>query len=218
MKFIRTLAAVSLVSALATPSAFAACKDEVLAALDKQRKAPAFRMESSMINERGPVKMVVEFVPPDRMRQTVTAAVDPKPTETLVISGKAWVKDDGAWKELSSETAGQLVSQIDEIFGDDPGTIGTVGCLGSTAIDGQELMAYRIENDAQTGPVDRSPGAKEKAAAALTDENRAVRMFYVDAKSGLPVRSLFARANKLDKPIFTATYTYPTGLAIDPPQ
>ncbi|MCK9912941.1 hypothetical protein MXD81_27550, partial [Microbacteriaceae bacterium K1510] len=41
---------------------------------------------------------------------------------------------------------------------------------------------------------------------------------YVDPTTGLPVRSIYARANMLDKPIFEATYTYPADIKIDTPQ
>ena len=203
--------------ALGTVPTRADCRDEVLAALDKQRKAPGFRMETNMVSEQGPVKMLVDYLPPDRMRQRVTAAISPVPVETVLVGGKAWSKDGDKWTELSPDITGEMVNQLDETLGDDRGTIGTVACLGSTAIDGQDLTVYRVENDAQVGPEDRSPDAKEKAKAALADDGRALRMFYIDPKTGLPVRSVFARANKLDKPIFKAVYTYPTDLKIDAP-
>jgi hypothetical protein len=209
------VAAIVLV-AFAGP-AFAECKDEVLGALDKQRKAASFRMETNMVSEQGPVKMTVDYMRPDKMRQVVTVAVDPKPVETILVGSKAWSKDGDVWKELGIDVTKDMVAQLDETFGDESGTIGTVGCLGSTAIDGQELVAYRIENDAQTGPEDRSPDTKAKAKAALADEARPLRMFYVDPKTGLPMRSVFARANKLDKPIFKAIYTYPADIKIDVP-
>ena len=59
------------------------------------------------------------------------------------------------------------------------------------------------------------PGPETRAA--LADEARPLRMFYVDPKTGLPMRSVFARANKLDKPIFKAIYSYPADIKIEPP-
>ena len=202
---------------LALP-AFADCKEEVLSALDKQRKATAFRMETTMVSEQGPVKMMVEYQPPDRMRQIVTVVVNPTPVESILVAGRAWGKEGDTWKPLANDIASEMVTQLDEVLGEDRGTIGTVACLGSTAIDNLELMAYRVENDAQVGPEDRSPDAKEKARAALADEARPLRMFYIDQKTGLPMRSVFARANKLDKPIFKATYTYPPDIKIEAPK
>ena len=202
---------------LLTVPAFAECKDEVLGALEKQRKATSFRMETNMVSEAGPVKMTVDYMRPDKMKQTVTVAINPKPVETILVGSKAWSKEDDAWTELSAEVTKEMIAQLDETLGDESGTIGTVGCLGSTAIDGQELVAYRIESDAQSGPADLSADAKAKAKAALEDEGRPLRMFYVDAKTGLPVRSVFARANKLDKPIFKALYSYPADIKIEVP-
>ena len=210
-----TAAAMTLLFAAAP--AHAECKDEVLSALDKQRKAAAFRMETNMISENGPVKMTVEYLPPGRMRQVVLVAVDPKPVESILVAGKAWSKEGDTWTPLAEDVAKDMAAQLNETFGDDSGTIGTVACLGSTSIEGQELIAYRVENDAQTGPVDKSTDAAEKARAALADEGRPLRMFYVDPKSGLPMRSVFARANKLDKPIFKALYSYPPDIKIDAP-
>jgi len=195
----------------------AECKDEVLTSLEKQRHSQAFRMETSMVLDQGPVNMIVEYLPPGRMHQTVKVATEDKPTETIIIGLKAWSKADGPWEEMPEETSKMMSAQLNELLGDDPGNIGTVGCLGSTTVDGRELVVYRIENDAQTGPKDFSPGAKEKAAAALADEGRPLRMFYVDPATGLPARSLFARANKLDKPIFRANYSYPSDIKIEPP-
>ena len=214
--FVPTVAAALLCLGMAAP-AFADCKEEVLAALDKQRKTRAFRMETNMVSEQGPVQMTVEYQPPDRMRQLVTVAVNPQPVETILIAGKAWSKEGDAWKELAPDIAGEMITQLDETLGEDRGTLGTVACLGSTAIDGQDLTAYRVENDAVVGPEDRSPDAKEKAKAALADEGRPLRMFYIDPKTGLPMRSIFARANKLDKPIFRAVYTYPPDIKIEAP-
>jgi hypothetical protein len=214
---VRVIAA-ALAFGAATLPALADCKEEVVAALDKQRKANGFRMESSMVSEQGPIKMTVDYLPPDRMRQVVIVAIDPKPVETVLVKGKAWSRAGEAWEELSKGIADEMVAQLDETLGEDAGTLGTVGCLGSTAIDGVELMAYRIESDAQTGPRDMSPDAREKAKQALADDARPLRMFYVDPKTGLPARSVFGRANKLDKPIFKASYSYPADLKIESPK
>jgi hypothetical protein len=216
MRSVLTLAT-TLTLLIAAAPAHSECKDEVLSALDKQRKAAAFRMETNMISENGPVKMTVEYLPPGRMRQVVTVAVDPKPVESILVAGKAWSKDGDKWMALDDDVAKDMAAQLNETLGDDSGTIGTVACLGSTAIEGQELIAYRVENDAQTGPLDMSPDSKEKARLALADEARPLRMFYVDPKTGLPMRSVFARANKLDKPIFKAVYSYPSDIKIEPP-
>ena len=57
---------------------------------------------------------------------------------------------------------------------------------------------------------------KAKGAENKT-KNEAVRMMYLDPKSGLPARSIFARADMLDKPIFKEVYTYPDEIKIEVP-
>ncbi len=212
------IAAAALIAASALPAS-ASCKEEVLASLAKQRKVEAFRMDSTMVSEQGPLKMSVELAQPDKLRQITALAISPdKKTETILVGGNAWSKDGDAWVQLSSDLAKQLIAQRDDIMGEEEGTIGTVACLGSTAIEGRELMVYRIENDAQVGPKDMSPDAKVKAQQALSDEARPLRMFYVDPGSGLPVRSVFALANKIERPIFKADYSYTGDIKIDAPK
>lgn len=218
MRLTASILTAAIATAASIAPSYASCKDEVLAALEKQRKVQAFRMKASMISEQGPVNMTVEYAQPDRMRQIVTRAIEPdKSTETILVGGKAWGRDGATWIELSSDVTRDIIAQRDDVLGDEPGTIGTVACLGSTAIDGREVIAYRIENDAQTGPKDMSPDAKEKARKSLADEARPLRMFYVEPQSGLPVRSVFALANKLDKPILKAEYAYDPSIKIDAP-
>jgi hypothetical protein len=73
------------------------------------------------------------------------------------------------------------------------------------------LLAYQGENE-KPGPKDLS---KEKPPK-LPD--RPVRIIYVDPITGLPLRSIFARADKLDRPIFQAIYSYPIDLKIEAPK
>ena len=43
-------------------------------------------------------------------------------------------------------------------------------------------------------------------------------MIYLDPKTGLPARSILARAGFLDKPIFKEVYTYPDNIVIEAPK
>ncbi len=45
-----------------------------------------------------------------------------------------------------------------------------------------------------------------------------MRVIFVDPTTGLPMRSIFARADKLDKPIFEAIYSYPADIKVDIPR
>ena len=194
------------------------CSQEMGVALDNQRKSGAFRMDVFMISEQGPVKMTVDYQLPDRMRQVVTMVLDPKPVETVLVGGKAWSrqaasgKSDGAkggeWSAVSDEVTRDLVEQVKQSVAEKPEDVGRWDCLGKLTVEGTEFNAYQ---GGETGPTDLSPDAQKKP------KNEAVRIIYVDPTTGLPARSIFARPDKLDRPIFKATYSYPKDLKIEPP-
>ncbi len=196
---------------VASAAAHADCKDEVASALERQRKTSGFRMQTMMISEEGKVDMTVDYVLPDRMRQTVKSAADPVPVETVVVGHLAWSKRQGGpWIPLNPHLTTELVSQMEETLGDDPGTLGKFECLGKKPVEGKEMLAYQGENDEGK---DANKSAKDKPK--LPD--RPVRIIYVDAVTGLPMRSIFARADKLEKPIFEANYSYPADIKIEAP-
>lgn len=210
----RMLTAIALLVA-AGAAAHAACKDEVASALERQRKSSGFRMETVMLSpEGGKINMTVDYVLPDRMRQVVSSATDPEPVETVVVGNLAWSRRKGErWTPLNPQLTNALVNQMEETLGDDPGAIGQFECLGKKPVAGKDMLAYQGENE-QEGPKDMSPGAKDK----LKLPDRPVRIIYVDPISGLPVRSIFARANRLELPIFEATYSYPADIKIEAPK
>lgn len=207
----RPLTALLAMCALSS-AAYADCKDEVSEALKRQRQTSGFRMETKMITEDGLVNMTVDYVLPNRMRQVVTSSKDPDPIETVVVSPYAWSRrNDGPWTPLNPQLTGQLISQMDETVGKEAeGELGEFECLGKQAVDGQQMLAYQGENV--------EPGPKNLGEQKPKLPNRPVRVIYVDATTGLPMRSVFARADQIDKPIFEAKYSYPADLKIDAPQ
>lgn len=208
----RTLMALCLVLT-AGSSAEAACKDEVATALERQRHTSGFRMDTKMLTEDGLVNMRVDYVLPDRMRQVVTSTVEPRPVETILIGRDAWTRIEGeAWRPLHPEVADALHSQMAETVGNEAGPVGEFDCLGKQPVDGQSYLAYRGENEAP-GPKNLTPGQEEKPK--LPD--RPVRVIFVDPTTGLPARSIFGRADKLERPIFEAIYSYPADIKVDAP-
>jgi hypothetical protein len=206
------LTAVALLVA-ASGVAEAACKDEVAAALDRQRKASSFRMQTTMLSQDGPVNMTVDYVLPDRMHQVVSLAKDPKPVETILVGNQSWSRQgDGPWTLLRPETTTQLADQMKDTVSEDEAKLGDFECLGKQAVSGKDLLAYQGENEDPNEKKD--PAAKNAPKAP----DRAIRVIYVDPTTGLPMRSVFGRANKLEKPIFEATYSYPIDIKIDPPK
>jgi hypothetical protein len=198
--------------AAGTAAQAANCKDEVASALKRQRETSGFRMAVDMIDASGKVKMMVEYVLPNRMRQVISSTADPQPVETIVVGNYAWSRREGdkQWTVLNPQITQQLIGQMKENIGEEQGELTDFECLGKKPVSGKDYLAYQGEND-QPGPKNLSKQQPPK----LPD--RPVRVIYVDSTTGLPVRSVFGRADKLDKPIFEATYSYPIDLKIDPP-
>jgi outer membrane lipoprotein-sorting protein len=208
----RMLLAIAVTIAAAS-TAQADCKDEVAAALERQRKTSGFSMETQMITADGKVDMTVDYVLPDRMRQIIKSQKDPVAIETVLIGERAWSRREGeSWTMLNPQLTSALSKQLEDTLGDTPGELGEFECLGKKDLDGKALLAYQGENESG-GPKDLSEGAKDKPKLP----NRPVRIIYVDSTTGLPMQSIFARANLLEKPIFVAKYSYPADLKIEVP-
>jgi hypothetical protein len=205
------LTAVALLIA-ASGAAEAACKDEVSAALERQRKSSGFRMQTVMLSQDGVVTMTVDYVLPDRMHQTLSSIKDPTPVETILVGKQAWSRQAGPWTPLQPETTIQLVEQMKNTVGEDETTLTDFECLGKQPLAGKDVLAYQGEN--------QDPNEKQDAAAKdkPKEPDRPIRIIYVDPTTGLPIRSVFGRANKLDKPIFEANYSYPIDIKIEPPK
>lgn len=202
--------------AVAGSSARAACKDEVASALERQRHTSGFRMKTKMLSEQGLVDMTVDYVLPNRMRQVITSTTEPKPVETVIIGRDGWSRvGDEQWRPLHPQVADAMAAQMQETLGEDQegARLGEFECLGKQPIGDQQLLAYQGEN-VEEGPKNLSPGAADAPKAP----DRGVRVIFVDPVTGLPVRSIYARANKLDKPIFEAIYSYPADIKVETPQ
>ena len=207
----RIVTAVAVCFAMSA-AAYADCKDDIAAALAKQRNLSSFRMDSVMLTSEGRIHMVVDYLLPDRMRQVIGPVDDPKPVETILIGKKAWSRQDGDWSPVHPQIVGALVDQLQQtVRDDDEGKLGDFECLGKVKVEGREFLAYQGENE--------DPNAKKvqaKNKPKLPD--RPVRVIYVDPVTGLPARSVFGRANRLDTPIFEAMYTYPVDIEIKMPK
>ncbi len=92
------IAASMLAAMLAAGPALADCSTEVALAVNSQGKQKFIRKETNMITESGPMKMVVEYQTPDRMRQVMTPLVEGKPVQSIVGGEKAWTDNGNGWK------------------------------------------------------------------------------------------------------------------------
>ena len=191
------------VSAGPALSAGASCRAEVAAAFTKQRTSRAFTMKAELKGESGPVEINVEYVPPDRMRQTIVAPGQPAPLETVLVGQRAWSRQGTKWEELMPAVAQIIIAQVREAVVDPPKEVGDFECAGKAAIDGKEYLTYRsIEKG----------GADARGSTAPKDVHRTV---YVDPESGLPAVNIVKEDKPDAAPIFKGTYAYPKDLVID---
>lgn len=204
------VAAVGLGFLASAGATLADCSSEVLDAVRKQTLTEMFRKETNMITINGPAKMTIEVIAPDRMRQVVTLLADPKPVESILIGGKAWSKAEGeGWKKLEAKATGELFTFFQGLVGEMHANVGKFRCLGIEPVKGRQLRAYLgVEDKSKKPPVGESTAPK----------NEAERVIYVDPKTGLLARTIYARKGKRDKPIFAEDYFYPTDIKIDEPK
>lgn len=182
-------------------SADAACKQAVFDAFTKQRTSKAFTMVADMHGESGPVQITVEYVPPDRMHQTIVAK-DQAPLETTLVGTRAWSRQGGAWEELMPAIAQTIIAQVRAAVVDPPKDVGDFECLDKVTVDGKEYLAYRSVE---------KPGAVAMGAGG-TPVHRTV---YVDPAAGLPAINVVVEEKEGAEPIFKGVYAYPTDLKIE---
>lgn len=203
------LAAAALIAATVTSPAFADCSSEVALAINSQGKQKFVRKVTNMITERGPVKMVVEYITPDRMRQVLTPLTEDKPVESIVVGDKAWTNSGAGWQQSPPAEAEQLVTFMIRSIAQVYQEVGKFECIGTEFIGGKELRGYR---GLDAGPKDLSKKPQKKT------ENEAERLVYLDPKTGLPARSMLVRKGNRKVPLFQEVYSYPEDLKIDPPK
>ena len=177
---------------------------QVAAAFIKQRTAPAFSMVAQVKGESGPVEITVEYIPPDRMRQTIVAPGQPAPLETVLV-GHAGLEPAGRqWEELMPAIAQTIIAQVREAVVDPPKDVGEFECLDKATIDGKEYLAYRsVEKRGRAGQGLRSPTRRCTAPSTSIPQ------------TGLPAINVVAEDKPGAVPFFKGVYAYPTDLVIE---
>ncbi|MGL4396599.1 MAG: hypothetical protein ACRCS9_08685 [Hyphomicrobium sp.] len=193
------LSLVSAFFAFTAGAALADCGAEVATAFDKQRMSQMFRMVMDQSTAEGPVTMTVDYIPPSKMLQTVTAAHMPGDQQTMLVGDRAFAGSGGVWEELLPHFTQSIVAEVNTAVGERPKTDGRFDCLGKATIDGRDLIAYRTK---PTG----------------TDKSELLRTVYVDPASGLPAFNVVAAAGAESAPAAKVTYSYPTDIVIEAPQ
>ncbi len=192
---------------LSAPLAMAddACRDAVQAAFDKQRlMATGYRFNAEVPGDQGKTQMTIDYLPPDRMYQTVTAPGHEKPVETIAIQRWAWGTMGGGWEELKPQFAQSIIAHVQATLTNPPKLTTDFKCLGKVALDGNEYLAYRA--DQPSGD-----------AGSTSDTPQLARTVYVDEKSGLPYGNVVARVDGKEGAVFSGRYTYPTDIKIEAP-
>lgn len=199
----RRLLAMMLIALLVPPAvAHAAdCNAEVDAAFAKQRKSGSFKMATNLINERGLVQMTVEYVLPNKLHQVSKTLADPTTSEIILIANQAWSNNGEGWKVLPDDFAQELHNQMQQTVVDPPKDPLHYTCGVDAELDGRPMKLYEGREREKKG-----------------SEKLPVRRLYVDSETGLPVRNEVAPVGKPERPFFTAKYTYPEEIKIEPPE
>lgn len=180
------------------------CSAEVVAAFQKQRASKAFRVAMTQPSAEGDVELTVDYMPPDKMLQTVRSPAMPGEQQTMLVGNRAYAGSDGAFEELLPQFTQSIIAEFNAAMGSTGKEIGTFECMGKTNFEGKELLAYR---------------ALDKAAPAGTAPDRILaRTVYVDPVTGLPAFNVVAAVSGKDAPVLKAVYSYPTDLVIEAPQ
>lgn len=178
------------------------CSKAVTNAIEKQRSSKAFRMETSQPTAEGPIKMTVDYMPPDRMLQTVTGANLPGEQQTLLVGGRAFAGTNGAYEELLPQFAQSIVAEFQRSVGK-PEKVATFECQGEVTFEGKSYLAYM---------------AVDKAAPAGKADELLARTVYVDPKTGLPAYNIVALASGKGDPVMKVSYSYPPDIVIEAPK
>ena len=189
----------------AAPSAFAGdCSAEVVSAFEKQRKSKAFRVAMTQPTAEGDVEMTVDYIPPDRMLQTVKSPAMPGEQQTMLVGNRAFAGSSGAFEELLPQFTQSILAEFNSAMGSTGKDIGSFECLGKSQFEGKEFVAYRA--------------ADKDAPAGADPSTLLARTIYVDPATGLPAFNVVAALAGNAAPVLKAIYTYPQDAVIEAPQ
>ncbi|WP_045836153.1 hypothetical protein [Hyphomicrobium sp. 99] len=198
----RALCLAILSLAVAAPAFAADCTNDVLAAFAKQRASKAFRVEFSQPTVEGEVHMTIDYMPPNRMLQTVTSPAMPGEQQTMLVGDRAFAGTSGAFEELLPQFTQSIVAEANQAMFAQPNGLGNFECLGPAKLDGQDFVAYRT--------ADKAPANADHAKAMA-------RTIYVDPVTGLPAFNIVANLTEGAKPLLKVKYSYPTDIDIVAP-
>lgn len=196
-----------LVSGLcvSTQAARADCSAEVDAAFGKLRELSAFRMETTIVNEQGSLRMAVDYLPPDRMHQTVETGTDAGTVQLIVIGSEAWSNQGHGWARMPEKFANEVAGQMRQSLAARQQAGTDYECLGEQTVEGKTYLAYRAS----------LPAVHGNTAAEPPPPN--VQTVYIDKETGLPARNIVTQGDAPDTRLFDGTFKVREGLKIEAP-
>ena len=100
--------------ALATPAFATDCTKDVLSAFEKQRASKAFRVEFSQPTAEGEVHMKIDYMPPNKMLQTVTSPAMPGEQQTMLVGDRAFAGTSGSFEELQPQYTQSIMAEMQQ--------------------------------------------------------------------------------------------------------
>jgi len=198
----RRLFVVLLPFVAAGPALAADCTMDVVAAFEKQRTSKAFRVEFSQPTAEGEAQMRIDYVPPDKMLQTVTSPAMPGEQQTMLVGDRAFSGTSGTFEELQPQFTQSIVAEVRTALAPAPQNPGSFECLGPAKLDNRDLVAYRTA---------------EKIPAGTDPAKVLARTIYVDPATGLPAFNVVAALAGTADPVMKVKYSYPTDVEIIAP-
>jgi hypothetical protein len=190
--------------AFATAALADDCTKDVIAAFEKQRTSKAFRVSMTQPTAEGPADMTVDYLPPNRMLQTVKSAAMAGVQQTMLVGDRAFAGSEGAFEELLPQFTQSIVAEVETALAKPQANIGNFECVGKTTFDGKEFLAYRA--------------ADKKVEAGVKPEDVLARTIYVEPASGLPAYNVVGAVSGKGDLVMKVAYSYPTDVVIEAPQ
>ncbi len=189
------------------------CKERVDAAFAKLRETKSFRLETTIKNTDGTLKMQADYILPNRMHQKVTLGGDGAAMEMIVIGKQAWSNQGGGWAQLPEAFATTVANQIKETVAEAPKVATDYKCVGDKELEGK---SYALYQGVLAMPLSADAKDKGPRVSAVTVPNQ--QSVYIDKDTGLPARNIVTSVTEPDKRLFDGTFTVVHDMTIEPPK
>lgn len=209
----RALLAVLLISVSGPALAEVSCKEQVDAAFAKLRESGKFRLETTINNKDGTLKMLADYVLPDRMHQKVTLGGEGAAMEMIVVGKKAWSNQGGGWAALPDAFAQTVANQIKDSVANAPKVSTEYKCVGDKEFEGKTYTLYQGILAMPLSPDAKDKGPRVSAVSVPNQQN-----VYIDKETGLPVRNIVTPVTEPEKRLFDGKFTVLKDLSVDPPK